>query len=100
MQRSKEEAEVIIRLDFMDQQAHICVSQWSAMASKMRKRYGPSRDPNSRFSERWTVPIKAISFRSPEKRSPKAIKRAVLASGPHCSSGLSVLSGSQASGSR
>jgi hypothetical protein len=47
MQRSKQEAEVIVRLDFMDQQAHICVSQWPAMAAKMRKRYGPSRDAGS-----------------------------------------------------
>jgi hypothetical protein len=52
MQRSKEEAEVIVRLDFMDQKAHICVCQWPSMAAKMRKRYGPSKDSGSQFSER------------------------------------------------
>ena len=30
----------------------ICVCQWPAMAAKMRKRYGLSRDPGSQFSER------------------------------------------------
>jgi hypothetical protein len=86
MQRSKEEeAEVIVRLDFMDQVAHICVCQWPAMAAKMRKRYGPSRDPGSQFSERWKVPLKTISFRSLSKMSEKtrkpSIKTNVLASG-------------------
>jgi len=97
MQRSKEEAEVIVRLDFMDQMAHICVCQWPAMAAKMRKRYGPSRDPGSQFSERWTVPLKAISFRSLSKMTEKTrkapIKAPVLASGPARRSGFSVSTG-------
>jgi len=99
MERSKEEAEVIVRLDFLDQQAHICVSQWPAMAAKMRKRYGPSRDPGSKFSERWTVPLKAISFRSlakmTQKTAKQSIKTHILASEPHRTSGSSVLEGSE-----
>jgi hypothetical protein len=97
MQRSKEEAEVIVRLDFMDQKAHICVCQWPSMAAKMRKRYGPSKDSGSQFSERWTVPLKAISFRSLSKMSEKtrkpSIKTAVLASGPARRSGFSTSTG-------
>jgi hypothetical protein len=97
MQRSKEEAEVIVRLDFMDQKAHICVCQWPSMAAKMRKRYGPSKDPGSQFSERWTVPLKTISFRSLSKTSEKtrkpSIKTAALASGPARRSGFTTSTG-------
>ena len=64
MRRSKDEAEVIVRLDYLEKKAHICVCQWPAMAAKIRKRYGPSLDPGGKFVERWVVPLKAISFGS------------------------------------
>jgi hypothetical protein len=35
MKRFKEQAEVIVRLDYQDQQAHICVADWPAMAARM-----------------------------------------------------------------
>jgi hypothetical protein len=63
MKRSKQEAEVIVRLDFLEKSAHICVAQWPAMAAKMERLYGRSLDANSQQSCRWAVPIKAISFR-------------------------------------
>jgi hypothetical protein len=63
MKRLKEQAEVIVRLDYQDQQAHICVADWPAMATKMERRYGRGLDSPSGQSRRWKVPIKAISFR-------------------------------------
>jgi hypothetical protein len=68
MKRAKDEAEVIVRLDYKEQLAHICVCQWPSMATRMRKRYGPSKDPGGKFSGRWTVPLRAISFRSPTRK--------------------------------
>lgn len=65
MKRIKEEAEVIVRLDFQDQLAHICVSAWPSMAAKMEKRYGTSKDGrNTPQSARWAVPLRCISFRA------------------------------------
>ncbi len=81
MKRSKLEAEVIVRLDYADQKAHICVCQWPAMAARMRKRYGPSLDPNAKFSERWVVPLNAVSFRKAERKPKTPRQVAVLASG-------------------
>lgn len=66
MKRSKDEAEVIIRLDFMEQKAHVCVSQWPAMAAKMERLYGKSLDGNSEMSRRWVIPIRSVSFRRPK----------------------------------
>jgi hypothetical protein len=63
MKRSKEEAEVIVRLDFLEQSAHVCVSQWPAMAAKMEKLYGKSLDGNSEMSRRWVIPMRSVSFR-------------------------------------
>ena len=75
MKRIKEEAEVVVRLDYQDQVAHICVSAWPSMAAKMDKFYGPGKDSDTEHgSRRWVVPIKAISFRRPKVKS--AIKKA------------------------
>lgn len=92
MKRSRDEAEVIIRLDYKEQKAHICVCQWPAMAAKMARRYGPSLDPGGTLSERWVVPLKAISFRSPEKKARKATiarRTHILASGARTTSSFS-----------
>ncbi len=83
MKRSKTEAEVIVRLDFLDQKAHICVCQWPAMAARMRRRYGDPLE-SGQFVERWAVPLKAVSFRSlarKPRQNKKATRMAVLASG-------------------
>ena len=71
MKRFKEQAEVIVRLDYQDQQAHICVADWPAMAARMEKRYGSGLDSASGQCRRWKVPLKAISFRKAGKRSVK-----------------------------
>lgn len=72
MKRVKEAAEVIVRLDYMDQMAHICVSAWPRMSNKMKKLYGISRDGrNTPDAARWQVPIRCISFRSLGKRTGK-----------------------------
>jgi hypothetical protein len=63
MKRSKEEAEVIVRLDFMDQQAHICVNQWPAMAERLTRKFGKPIEAG-KFVARWIVPLKAVSFRT------------------------------------
>jgi hypothetical protein len=70
MKRVKEQAEVIIRLDYLDQQAHICVADWPAMAAKMKRKYGKGLDSASGQSCRWKAPLKAISFRNGVKRPP------------------------------
>jgi hypothetical protein len=81
MKRSKEEAEVIVRLDYQEGLAHITVHAWPAMAAKMEKQYGASLDGQSEQSRRWRVPLKAISFRSGRPRQPKqGSKTPVLAS--------------------
>lgn len=70
MKREKECAEVIVRLDYMDKMAHICVSAWPKMAAKMRKLYGESLDGrNTPQSARWKIPLRSISFRSLTKRT-------------------------------
>lgn len=63
MKRIKEEAEVIIRLDFQSETAHVCVSAWPRMASKLEKLYGSGLDSASGQARRWTVPLRGISFR-------------------------------------
>jgi hypothetical protein len=70
MKRIKEQAEVIIRLDYQGQQAHICVADWPAMAAKMEKKYGQGLDSPSGQSRRWQVLLKAISFRDATKKHP------------------------------
>jgi hypothetical protein len=77
VQRSKEEAEVIVRLDFKEKKAHICVCQWPAMAARMARQYGPSKDPHGKFSERWIVPLKAVSFRKPAVGRPSQQKHSL-----------------------
>ena len=70
MKGNRLEAEVIVRLDAQDRTAHICVSNWPAMARKMERRYGRSKDGNietAGSSMRWTVPYRVISFRSLKK---------------------------------
>jgi hypothetical protein len=67
VKRIKESAEVIVRLDYQDQLAHICVADWPAMAAKMERRYGRGLDSPSGQSRRWAVPLGAISFRKVRK---------------------------------
>lgn len=82
MKRRKEEAEVIVRLDFQDQLAHISVSSWPKMASKMARRYGVSKDGrNTEQSARWTVPLRCISFRALQKQSRPGARAPIPASG-------------------
>ncbi len=76
MKRIAEEAEVIVRLDYAGEKAHITVSAWPAMARKMEKLYGESKDGrNTSRSARWIVDLKAISFRRLDKssRTPRQI---------------------------
>jgi hypothetical protein len=81
MNGRKEEAEVIVRLDQVDQMAHICVSSWPSMARKMVKRYGLQNRKSGRQAWYWDVPIKSVSFRSlaalgkPRKAPSSAFKR-------------------------
>jgi hypothetical protein len=71
MKRIKEQAEVIIRLDYQEQVAHICVSAWPKMAGKIEKLYGPGKDHDTEdCARRWAVPMSAISFR----RTQRAVK--------------------------
>jgi len=80
MKRIKEQAEVIIRLDYQEQIAHICVSAWPKMAGKMEKLYGPGNDRDTEdCARRWAVPLRAISFRRPKAASHgKARDKAVI----------------------
>jgi len=72
VKRDKECAEVIVRLDYMDKQAHICVGSWPRIAAKMKRMYGESMDKGVRNqSQRWLIPMRCISFRSLEKRTGK-----------------------------
>ncbi len=65
MRGNRQEAEVIVRLDQLDGLCHINVSMWPAMARKMTRMYGPSLDSNrGGNSERWKIPLKAVTFRS------------------------------------
>jgi hypothetical protein len=61
MKRVKEQAEAIIRLDYLDQHAHICVADWPAMAAKMERKYGKGLDSASGQSRRWKVPKPSAS---------------------------------------
>jgi hypothetical protein len=70
VKREKQCAEVIVRLDFADQLAHICVSAWPRLAARMRKLYGESLDGrNTPQAARWHVPLRCISFRKLAKAS-------------------------------
>jgi hypothetical protein len=82
VKRSKEEAEVIVRLDFSDHKAHICVANWPAMAKRMGRLYGKGLDSPGGSSRRWVVPIKAVSFRKPGSGSRKPPNRAGLPFSP------------------
>lgn len=75
----KDEAEVIIRLDQLEQKTHICVSAWPSMARKMNKLYGPSLDNGDSRSQRWTLPMKIVSFRRVLDAATRA-KRSIAAS--------------------
>ncbi len=71
MKRIKQEAEVIIRLDYQEQVAHITVSAWPAMAGKLERLYGPGKDHDTEdCARRWAVPVTAITFR----RGQRAVK--------------------------
>jgi len=77
MKRIKEEAEVVVRLDYQTQRAHICVSAWPAMAAKMERLYGEGEDHDTDdCARRWEIPLKAISFRKVAVRTADA-KRAI-----------------------
>ena len=70
MKKEAECAEVIVRLDYLTKQAHICVSAWPSMARKMVKLYGLSKDGrNTPRAARWQIPLKMVSFRRPAKLS-------------------------------
>ncbi len=78
MKRPKEEAEVVVRLDFQEKAAHICVSEWPAMAAKMQRAYGRGLDSAGGRSRRWVVPLGAISFRRPVSGARKPSRMAGL----------------------
>jgi hypothetical protein len=83
MKRIKEEAEVIVRLDYETQTAHICVSAWPAMAAKMDRLYGRGKDHDSDdCARRWEIPLKAVSFRKADaKRKLSPERMAALKAG-------------------
>jgi len=74
VKRSAEEAEVIVRLDYLTKVARITINQWPAMARKMRRRYGQPNRESGPMIERWEVPMAAISFRAakPHAKAKKA----------------------------
>jgi|SRR5882724_11292637 len=69
MKRIALEAEVIVRLDYSTDMAHVCVSSWPAMARKIERLFGPSLDGKAGQSRRWTVPMRAVRFRRAEERA-------------------------------
>lgn len=53
----------VVRLDYQDPFAHICVSAWPRMAKRMERLYGPGLDHDTDdCARRWEVPIQAVSF--------------------------------------
>ncbi len=65
---TKEESEVIVRLDYQEGKVHIC-SCWPVKSRMLVKRYGlPHEVTMNRkrgiTSAFWTLPLKAITFRS------------------------------------
>ena len=85
MRREKQCAEVIVRLDFQDQLAHICVFAWPGLAARMRRLYGESLDGrNTPQAARWRVPLRCISFRKPSRTAKASGQNRVSCStGPH-----------------
>jgi hypothetical protein len=81
MKGRKEEAEVIVRLDQLTGECHICVSCWPSMARKMLKLYGLCLPKSGNNVHYWTVPLKSITFRKlsavgkPRKAPSSAFKR-------------------------
>ena len=63
MKGRKKEAEVIVRLDYLEQKIHICVTSWPAMARKMLKLYGHPLPKSGDQTHYWQVPVRAITFR-------------------------------------
>ena len=63
MKGRKEEAEVIVRLDQLTGECHICVSSWPSMARKMLKLYGKPLPKSGLQAHYWSVPIRIVSFR-------------------------------------
>jgi hypothetical protein len=64
VKQRKEEAEVIVRLDFAEQKAHVCVSSWAGMDRKMSRLYGAALPKSGQQVRYWAIPLKAVSFRS------------------------------------
>jgi hypothetical protein len=81
MKGRKEEAEVIVRLDQLTGECHICVSSWPSMARKMLKLYGKPLPKSGLQAHYWSVPIKVVSFRrldsigKPRNRGTLPLKR-------------------------
>jgi len=74
MKRIALEAEVIVRLDYSTDIAHICVSSWPAMARKLERLFGPSLDDQAEQTRRWRVPLRVIRFRRAEGRTKQSGK--------------------------
>ena len=81
LKRSRCEAEVIVRLDYADNLAHVCVCQWPSMARRMKKLYGPPEQSTASASQRWLIPLKAISFQRLKLLSGAPSNGATLPSG-------------------
>ena len=62
MKRIALEAEVIVRLDYSTDEAHVCVSSLPAMAQKMERLFGPALDNKAGQSRRWKAPAGANSL--------------------------------------
>jgi hypothetical protein len=78
------EQEAVIRLDRLDQQAHIC-STWPEWSRKLERPYGAPRKVTQRdgkvTSAFWTVPLNRVSLRrgTPRRRTLTAEERQSIA---------------------
>lgn len=68
----EDESEVVIRLDKANRLAYVN-STWAEWSRKIEKRHGSPKRYQERdgvvYSAFWTVPLKAISIRSGEKKA-------------------------------
>jgi hypothetical protein len=82
MKRSAEGAEVVVRLDFKEKRAQICVSEWPAYYAKCRKLYGhPKRcsiNGGQIVSAWFECPIDRIKFRNLRGHMSTGQKRSFL----------------------
>ena len=67
---SRDEMEVVIRLDRTDQEAHIC-STWPEWSRKLERLYGSPKRVTGRdgkvTSAFWTIPLTAIRLGRPRR---------------------------------